>query len=259
MSSSSSNISSDSDSFSVEVLSSTTSSIGADFDSSDSLSKSSLTKQQKSTISNSNGTMSSSESSDESSNSPPIQKPTNNSNSTNSQKNPPASGLKLCIICYDEIINKVALECKHEFCFSCIKGSLIQNGTECPLCRHKISSNYRNMILKTPEKLCGKIEDFEIDDDAVWIYSGKHSGWWYFDPKANKSVEELYQLFKNKQLTNQNNQVSICGYLFSFNFDDMEQKNKQNGAIRHVKRLPEDELEAFQAKNQIKGICGIKV
>ena len=84
-------------------------------------------------------------------------------------------------------------------------------------------------------------------------------GWWYFDPKANAAVEELYQLHLKGQLTDQNNTVTICGYMFSFDFKAMEQKNKQNGAVRHIKRFEEEELEVFQKNTQIKGICGVKV
>ena len=252
------------------VLSSATSSIGARIASSSSSSTNNQTKN----VLSSNGTSSNDTSDDDSSDSGSSDSNSYNyanngidSNSESSKKTLKQQshkqqtpvGKDLCMICYDELMNKVKLECDHEYCFSCIKGSIIQNGAECPLCRGKISSNYKNLIFKTPEKLCDKIEDVEIEGESVWIYSGKHNGWWYYDLKANTEVEQLYQLFKKKQLTTQNNEVSICGYLFSFDFDDMEQKNKQNGAIRHIKRLTEDELKNFQSKNLIKGICGIKV
>jgi len=164
-----------------------------------------------------------------------------------------------CIICQDDMHNPIKLECNHSFCFSCIKGAMIQSGTECPLCRHKPSKGYKDMIFKSPEKLCqGITEASVINNTYVWIYSGKNCGWWYFEPKISEELDVLYDLHSKGKLTVDNNLVTICGYIFTFDFSSMEQSNKTNGAVRHIKRLSKDELVEFKKANQIKGVCGIK-
>lgn len=163
-----------------------------------------------------------------------------------------------CIICQEDIQNPIKLECNHTFCFSCIKGSMIKSGTDCPLCRKALSKDYKHMIFKAPEKLCQKIL-VSLDSQWTWIYSGKNCGWWYFEPKASEELENLYDLYTKGQLTANSNQVTICGYVYRFDFSSMEQINTQNGAIRHIQRLSVNDLTEFKKSNQIKGICGIKV
>ena len=163
---------------------------------------------------------------------------------------------KDCIICQEAMINPIELDCGHEYCYTCIKGTIINIGTECPLCRKQISSKFKNLIFEAPEKLCKNLS--HIETDYIWIYSGKDSGWWYFDSKSNDEVEHLYQLYHKQKLTPEINYLSICGLIFTFNFKKMEQINKKNKVVRHIQRLTQTELNDFMKNNQIKGICGIK-
>jgi len=43
-----------------------------------------------------------------------------------------------CPICYQEYLNPVRLQCRHIFCFLCIKGAA-SSSRKCPLCRHDIA------------------------------------------------------------------------------------------------------------------------
>ncbi len=50
---------------------------------------------------------------------------------------------KECSICYDEIKNKVSLECNHSFCRDCIYRWVVKSGN-CPMCRHQ--TTYRERL-----------------------------------------------------------------------------------------------------------------
>ena len=42
-----------------------------------------------------------------------------------------------CIVCYEDIKNKVSLECSHELCLNCFMNTLkAKNPFICPMCRH---------------------------------------------------------------------------------------------------------------------------
>jgi hypothetical protein len=59
-----------------------------------------------------------------------------------------------CGICSEEFDNPIKLECGHIYCFLCLKGSILNNMKQCPLCRHNMSKTYLNDVLRNPQKLC---------------------------------------------------------------------------------------------------------
>ena len=62
-----------------------------------------------------------------------------------------------CIVCYEDIKNKVSLECTHELCLNCFVNTLKAKKTfSCPMCRHKY-----NYYLKDEEQV------FEIPEDYM--------------------------------------------------------------------------------------------
>lgn len=164
----------------------------------------------------------------------------------------------ICMICYESYTHKIRLECNHNFCHSCIKGSLLKIGEKCPLCTLKIKKKFRKYILETPEEVVTEIESVKDEQDGIWFYSGNNLGWWYYDNKTNDILEELYNLYHEGELSKSKNMVSICGYLFTFDFDSMMQINKENGAVRSITRVEKDDLDKFKENNLLKGISGIK-
>lgn len=46
----------------------------------------------------------------------------------------------LCPICRSILIEPVTLPCKHEFCLSCLDGTMANTNLVCPLCRVRIGS-----------------------------------------------------------------------------------------------------------------------
>src|SRR5690606_33478803 len=91
-----------------------------------------------------------------------------------------------CLICIDDFKNKIKISCGHEFCYLCIKGvKLLKYDSKCPICRSDIS-DLDNIKLETKD---------EIDLDYIWLYSGKHNGWWIFDKESTIRIEEMYQKY----------------------------------------------------------------
>lgn len=163
-----------------------------------------------------------------------------------------------CLSCGKVLINEVSLECGHKYCLTCIKGDLYNHGDECPECGEEVSDDYRVSIFRSPEKIC-KVEEINVEE-INWLYSGKNKTdtWWHFDKKNNRIVEDLYQLYLKGDLTEKDNRTPICGFTFSFDFDNMQEKS-ENGIIRDLKRFSKEELEDFKKVFQVKGTCGIKI
>ena len=59
-----------------------------------------------------------------------------------------------CIVCYEDIKNKVSLECKHELCLNCFVNIIkAKNKFSCPMCRHKYKFTLKDeeQVFEVPE------------------------------------------------------------------------------------------------------------
>lgn len=106
-------------------------------------------------------------------------------------------------ICLDPISLPLEIQCKHSFCFLCLKGvydSAIDAGEDsgsCPLCRGPIDDSvFDQAKLSTVE---WESRNAKERDSWQWKYSGRTSGWWLFEDRANVQLEEGYQKFLQAQ------------------------------------------------------------
>ena len=73
-----------------------------------------------------------------------------------------------CFICYEDIRNKVSLECTHELCLNCFVNTLkVKNKFSCPMCRHKYDFYLKDeeQVFEVPEGYMSEPYDpgYEID------------------------------------------------------------------------------------------------
>ena len=112
-----------------------------------------------------------------------------------------------CPICYDKPLHPVTLPCGHVYCFLCGKG-LVESGTsQCAMCRSVIPRDF----FKHPNT---SVEVEEEGQDFFWYYQGRN-GWWRFDERNNKDLEDSFQDKKEKV------HFLICGHLYVIDFKKM--------------------------------------
>lgn len=184
-----------------------------------------------------------------------------------------------CCICLEIIVPEklpIELECKHKFCFLCIKG-VYERDPACPLCRHAISDS---IIQSAKITLLPK-------RDIYWFYAGRNGGWWMYDPTTTEQIEKEYQRYQenseksedseknsensknsaepgdsdeseelddseeNSDVNRSECKLSILGRDYTIDFVNMEQKG--NLSKRKIKReLGVDSIDT-------KGIAGLKI
>lgn len=171
-----------------------------------------------------------------------------------------------CSICLEDIKLNYKLKCGHQFCYLCLKFSLLGNTYNCPLCRGDIKKDV--------------LENVSVDDSYVivesekvkWYYAGRKEGYWQYDPITEQLLDEAYLQHCESDIEDNFNPINHTEYelvdkglvpiligginTFYFNFKEMYQYNHRNGAIRNIKRSEnnddmEDEL--------IKGIAGMSI
>lgn len=210
--------------------------------------------------------------------SPPVSTP--NTDFVNSDKE--------CSICSEEFDNPIKLVCGHVYCFLCLKGSMLNQTIECPLCRKKFTKEFVYDVFHNPQKLCmddmnntsvqnntnaqdtnqdqqstNHIDDSSTpssdnaDTEHVWVYSSKSHAWWTFDKKATLELELNYQKWKNSADKSFPYPMMICGLMLDIDFNAMIQINKKNNSHRDIRRLTPDEYEKMCNKKKIIGVSGI--
>ncbi|CAL2028006.1 unnamed protein product [Caenorhabditis brenneri] len=81
-----------------------------------------------------------------------------------------------------------------------------------------------------------------------WLYHGRHQGWWRFDPRIEKDIEEAFVSLMPVT------EVTICGHPYVIDFSKMSQFPKNSrGSAREVKRVNSDEFDAMN----VKGLAGV--
>uniref|UniRef100_A0A1I7T787 E3 ubiquitin-protein ligase n=1 Tax=Caenorhabditis tropicalis TaxID=1561998 RepID=A0A1I7T787_9PELO len=185
----------------------------------------------------------------------------------------------LCNIClYVPTIPTRIDTCGHVFCFVCLKSNY-NLGLECPSCRGRISRHLVSdpvircdLDLHTvcPDeytKDCGSM--FTISEDGkgtksteplrrsdrstrtkyYWIYQAKQAGWYRYDPKNEKYLEECFLRKKNRCT------LFICGHNMTINLKDLIQERITDGEVhrRRIKRIRAIDVKKYR----VRGIAGI--
>uniref|UniRef100_A0A8R1HTV5 RING-type E3 ubiquitin transferase n=1 Tax=Caenorhabditis japonica TaxID=281687 RepID=A0A8R1HTV5_CAEJA len=185
-----------------------------------------------------------------------------------------------CSVCFYKHTMPTRIDtCGHVFCFMCLKNNYTM-GMECPTCRSRISPNvFENTIsndmdihMECPEEYisdCADMFDMVPGEKGkprrlgpprrsvrstrlkhYWIYESSPSGWYRYDPKNERYIEEAYQR-KKRSCT-----LFISGYKMTIDLDGKTQERESNGVthVRNIKRILSTELE----KHHVKGIAGIR-
>lgn len=146
-----------------------------------------------------------------------------------------------CSVCLQSHIYPVLLPCKHIFCFLCIKGAA-QRDRRCALCRTEIP----NEFFKKPQLLSNfkkKVDRKEVAHR--WYYEGR-GGWWQYDERSNKDIEERF-INKEKKF-----EVQIAGSLYIIDIEAMQQINRCDPSRRR-------KIKRGTSSDDLKGIAGLKI
>uniref|UniRef100_A0A1B6JPI8 E3 ubiquitin-protein ligase n=1 Tax=Homalodisca liturata TaxID=320908 RepID=A0A1B6JPI8_9HEMI len=150
-----------------------------------------------------------------------------------------------CPVCLQPCIHPARLPCGHIFCFLCLKG-IAQQCKRCAMCRQEISPDYldRPDLLQAPDSQNEK-EAETFEDGYQWFYEGRN-GWWKFDDRLTRDLEEVRELGLDKLET------LICGTLYVIDLQALVQYNKETPWRR--RRIKRD----LAANVIIKGVAGIR-
>ena len=150
----------------------------------------------------------------------------------------------------------------HKYCLSCIKGLTLSSSPSssrvpisCPECRFQPARTYIADICNDSAQI-QQIDSVELyqkveEKNYVWLYEGRNNGWWYFDYELQDSLEDAY---KDKDEEPEFDWV-ICGQKITINFNDMEQHNAKNNAVRKVLRIKYDDVK--NSGITVKGVAGM--
>lgn len=163
-----------------------------------------------------------------------------------------------CAVCLQTCVHPVQLQCRHIFCFLCVKGVAIQS-KRCPMCRREIPQDY----LEHPDLVQGSLElalaseevgVATVDDseepkaaETRWFYEGRN-GWWEYDFRTG---QELEHFFKEGESTCE---MLIAGFLYTIDFTNMLQYRRNEPNRR--RRIKRDLLSNIQ---NWKGVAGLRL
>ncbi|CAI2292859.1 unnamed protein product [Caenorhabditis sp. 36 PRJEB53466] len=88
------------------------------------------------------------------------------------------------------------------------------------------------------------------EEKKYWLYRGRNQGWWRFDLRNEKDIEEAFT--NGMPIT----ELTICGRSYVIDFSKMEQyqKNNQNSS-RDIKRVNATDFDGMD----VKGLAGMFV
>lgn len=182
-----------------------------------------------------------------------------------------------CPVCQCQMITPTAIPaCGHKFCFTCLKG-VCMNDMGCPMCRGPIDptifnlpSQVLDLKMKVPlsPAVTQNLNKSKLDQNNVapisldlnaslnesqeenmyWLYRGKNQGWWRFDPRHERDIDQAFN-------SNQNHcEVLICGRTYIIDFDDASQYPKDAPTQRReVKRVSAADFDQMG----VKGLAGV--
>ncbi|ODM97902.1 hypothetical protein Ocin01_08778 [Orchesella cincta] len=148
-----------------------------------------------------------------------------------------------CAVCLLPYVLPVKLPCGHVFCFMCIKGSILNNNYNCPICRGGIPFS----ILSNPvvEDLNQLTDSLKQDNRRKWYYEGRQGGWWQYD---ERTMNELETAFSNNFPTCR---FVAAGHVYVVDFTHMMQyRLGSENIFRRIKNGDSD---------GVKGVAGIFV
>ncbi|CAO4379424.1 unnamed protein product [Caenorhabditis nigoni] len=190
-----------------------------------------------------------------------------------------------CPICQCRMIVPTAVPvCGHKFCFTCLKGVCMNEECPlCPMCRGKIDLGIFNLpsqvldlkmdvpispvVVQKSRAAINRadgnttVSAINFDDTPedtpkkdqrkmYWLYRGKSQGWWRFDPRHERDIEESY---RNGNL---HCDVLICGRTYIIDFQrKCQYLQNQPSQAREVTRVSAEEFDGME----VKGLAGVFV
>lgn len=174
----------------------------------------------------------------------------------------------VCPICCQQYTFKTELpECGHKFCFLCIKGVALRNGT-CPLCRKLIPrgifrdpvimtsnnqvTNPGQVVVEADTNVTEDVLDQKQNGEVHWFYEARHGGWWRYERRHEVEIEEAYQCGARSI------DMLIAGSLYSVDLENMRQYRKNRNSLgrysRAIKRVEED----VNLDGAVRGVAGLR-
>ena len=104
------------------------------------------------------------------------------------------------------------MNCRHTFCFLCIKGIRSSSAQKkCALCRIDFSLE----ALEQELAFVSEATNDQPEQLAQWFYSGKSgNGWWQYDDRTSKDIEEAFEDPEKKSVV-----ISIVGFMYKIDFE----------------------------------------
>ena len=141
-----------------------------------------------------------------------------------------------------------------------------QRNSLCPLCRAPLDNDMYE---------AATIESFPEEDDGCdyyWIYKGRTTGWWRYDPITNQNIEDGYNKYIRSTTIQEDDSeeekipdqtidhtfitIGILGRDYIIDFVGMVQKSSHRGMSRRIQRIQKEQ----EIDNTIlKGIAGLRI
>lgn len=144
--------------------------------------------------------------------------------------------------------------CTHSLCFLCVKGACVSQ-QKCPLCRADIDVREFDKAKMAVEAST----DLYENERVRWMYQGKNSGWWLFEPRQNKELEEIYKTYRSDpdRYDRKQHALVIAALSYTFDFANKVQISAR-GNQRRIKRTTREKV-AHKYSNRVKGIGGMQL
>jgi hypothetical protein len=155
-----------------------------------------------------------------------------------------------CICLHIPTLPLQLADCKHSFCYTCVKEHKIKNphSFNCPLCRAPIVDDIAHIKMDNLDKAIER-----HINKPFWVYQSKDgSGWWLYEYYMNKRLEELYQA----DPTSTTNQFVLGVRPYNIDFTTMTQEDSQSKRYRKVQRFDKFEKQSI-LQWKIRGIAGV--
>ncbi|KAI6657184.1 E3 ubiquitin-protein ligase [Oopsacas minuta] len=156
-----------------------------------------------------------------------------------------------CPICLQYPNYPIELDnCKHVFCFLCIKGVCLRI-SRCPICRAEIPRDIAFAGITENQLLngTGTKEVSKQSTDAYWYYEG-YRGWWEYDSVTGSKIEQAFQSGEHKL------NVYLFGYNYTINLDKMQQCREDS--TNRVRKILRNEVQMDSDKKGVAGIFSTK-